>query len=157
MQVHAARSTFRQGSETRRREQQLHPRNGRFLRQWAMFEKRAGDLEVGGWVGSVGVYLQPTPPAVCLRASATPHPCQPSALPATVLPPHHTVPQRSAELYRLAAKADPRDERTWLQWGLLERRRQRPEAALHAFAQGAKAAPHNPYIWQARPAPLRCA
>ena len=40
------------------------------------------------------------------------------------------------------------DELTLLQWGLLERRRGRPEAAATCFSRGVKAAPRNPYLWQ---------
>ncbi len=70
------------------------------------------------------------------------------------LPSHRRQPsppaclQRSAQLYASAAKADPRDDRTWLQWGLLERRRGQLEAAERCFERGVKASPRNPYLWQ---------
>lgn len=75
-------------------------------------------------------------------------PSRPARAPQALLNLSLPLPQRSAELFERAAKAEPRDDRTWLQWGLLERRRGRPEAALACFERGVKASPRNPYLWQ---------
>ena len=45
---------------------------------------------------------------------------------------------------------NPNDERTWLQYGLLERRRGQLPSARECFAHGIQAAPHNPYMYQVR-------
>ena len=158
VQEPAARSVFQRGSEL--------PRvTARYWRQWATFEKRCGDLEVGCGpaasqpacrggarlrvrrLGRVCPLVSPLHmPLLCL--------CPPACLPHTPLNTLASLPaspclQRSAALFCKASQADPRDDRTWLQWGLLERRRKRPDAALRCFAQGTKASPRNPYLWQA--------
>ena len=56
-------------------------------------------------------------------------------------------------MYQRATAADPNNERTWLQYGLLERRRGHAAAAKECFERGIKAAPHNPYMYQASTAP----
>ena len=61
--------------------------------------------------------------------------------------------QEAAQLYRRATAADPNNERTWLQLGLLERRRGQSAAAKECFKRGIQAAPHNPYMYQASTAP----
>ena len=57
--------------------------------------------------------------------------------------------QEAAQLYQRASAADPNNERTWLQLGLLERRRGRSAAARECFRRGIQAAPHNPHTYQA--------
>jgi hypothetical protein len=125
---------------------------------------------VGVWGGQAGRAVPPsslldTPPAACLLRWAH-HASRGLGLPSLScegLPRRprcafigsftlffRPLPQRSSQLYSRASQADPRDDRTWLQWGLLERRRARPAAALRCFAEGTKAAPRNPYMWQAR-------
>ena len=59
------------------------------------------------------------------------------------------VLQEAAKLYQRATSADPNNERTWLQLGLLERRRGQAAAARECFRRGVQAAPHNPYMYQA--------
>ncbi len=61
--------------------------------------------------------------------------------------------QEAAKLYQRATAADPNNERTWLQLGLLERRRGQSAAARECFRRGIQAAPHNPYMYQAGTAP----
>ena len=61
--------------------------------------------------------------------------------------------QEAAKLYQRATAADPNNERTWLQLGLLERRRGQSAAARECFRRGTQAAPHNPYMYQAGTAP----
>lgn len=56
--------------------------------------------------------------------------------------------QAAADLFEKAVTLDPTDDRSWLQWGLLERRRRQHEAAARCFAQGVRVAPRNPYLWQ---------
>ena len=148
LQAPQARSVFQQGASQR-------PPSARFLRQWATFEKREGDLEVLGQLGSWASYARPPAglpselccSSVCASLPAPPAPVAAHPAPARPLP-LLPCPQRSAALYAWAAKADPRDDRTWLQWGLLERRRGRAEAALYCFSQGIKVSPRNPYLWQ---------
>ena len=60
-------------------------------------------------------------------------------------------PQEAAELYRMASVGNPNDERTWLQYGLLERRRGQLASARTCFQRGIQAAPHNPYMYQVCP------
>ena len=59
--------------------------------------------------------------------------------------------QEAAELYRKASVGNPNDERTWLQYGLLERRRGQLASARTCFQRGIEAAPHNPYLYQVCP------
>ena len=59
--------------------------------------------------------------------------------------------QEAASLYKAAAAMNLNDERTWLQYGLLERRRGQLPSARDCFAKGIQAAPHNPYMYQVRP------
>ena len=66
------------------------------------------------------------------------------------------VLQEAAKLYQRATSADPNNERTWLQLGLLERRRGQAAAARECFRRGVQAAPHNPYMYQAGTAPCVC-
>lgn len=56
--------------------------------------------------------------------------------------------QEAAALYKRAAEMNPNDERTWLQYGLLERRRGQLPSARVCFTKGIQAAPHNPYMYQ---------
>ncbi len=56
--------------------------------------------------------------------------------------------QEAAALYKSAAASNPNDERTWLQYGLLERRRGELDSARVCFTKGIQAAPHNPYMYQ---------
>ena len=58
------------------------------------------------------------------------------------------VLQEAAALYERAAALNPNDERTWLQYGLLERRRSQIPSARFCFTKGIQAAPHNPYMYQ---------
>jgi tetratricopeptide (TPR) repeat protein len=59
------------------------------------------------------------------------------------------APGAAAALFRAAVAADPRDYKTWLAWGVLERRRRNFEAAAECFAAAARAAPGNPHVWYA--------
>lgn len=58
------------------------------------------------------------------------------------------VAQAAAALFAGAAELDANDERTWLPFGLLERRRGNWEAARACFRKGVECAPRNPYIYQ---------
>lgn len=40
------------------------------------------------------------------------------------------APQEASKLFAKAVEADPADDRTWLQWALLERRRRKWEDSL---------------------------
>ncbi len=73
--------------------------NSRFLRAWASFEKKSGDV------------------------------------------------QRASGLFSASAKLNPRDERTWLQWAQLERRRNK-DTALECVRAGVNVSPLNPFLWQ---------
>ncbi len=57
-------------------------------------------------------------------------------------------PQESAELFEDASAQNANDERTWLQYGLLERRRGEWDSARACFRRGIECAPCNPYIYQ---------
>lgn len=92
----AARAAFASGLAAAR------PPSARFLREAALFEKRAGASDA------------------------------------------------AAALFRRAARAGPRDYKTWLAWGVLERRRRHWEAAAECFAAGVGVAPSNPHIWWVR-------
>ncbi len=63
---------------------------------------------------------------------------------------HLLLLQEAAALYKRAAELNPNDERTWLQFGLLERRREQLPSARDCFRRGIQAAPHNPYTYQVR-------
>lgn len=73
--------------------------NSRFLRAWASFEKKTGDVS------------------------------------------------KACELFSMSAKLNPRDERTWLQWAQLERRRNK-NTALECVRAGVNVSPLNPFLWQ---------
>jgi tetratricopeptide (TPR) repeat protein len=54
---------------------------------------------------------------------------------------------RASELFSASAKSNPRDERTWLQWAQLERRRNKTKA-LECVRAGIHVSPLNPFLWQ---------
>ena len=56
--------------------------------------------------------------------------------------------QASSKLYEEAASHDPRDERTWLQWSLLEKRRKNHDKAIKCVQAGLGVSPLNPFLWQ---------
>lgn len=58
------------------------------------------------------------------------------------------VAQRAAELLRQSTSLDRSDEKTWLHWGLLERRRGNWQAARTCFKNGSELIPHNADIHQ---------
>ncbi len=73
--------------------------SSRFLRAWASFEKKSGDVS------------------------------------------------KACDLFSMSAKRNPRDERTWLQWAQLERRRNK-NTALECVRAGVNVSPLNPFLWQ---------
>ena len=54
---------------------------------------------------------------------------------------------KASELFSMSAKLNPRDERTWLQWAQLERRRNK-NTALECARAGVNVSPLNPFLWQ---------
>ena len=54
---------------------------------------------------------------------------------------------KASELFSISAKLNPRDERTWLQWAQLERRRNK-NTALECVRAGVNVSPLNPFLWQ---------
>ena len=110
--VDAARATFRAAAE----DQQP---SGRLLREWALFEKRQGRLQV----------LRAARTAAPLLPCWAQQPEQGAALVGLYPVPCPWVTsfgdclQDASDLFARAAAVDPQDERTWLAAALLERRR----------------------------------
>lgn len=57
--------------------------------------------------------------------------------------------QHYVNLVVIADASHSRDYKTWLAWGVLERRRRNVDAARECFAHAARIAPTNPHIWYA--------
>lgn len=58
------------------------------------------------------------------------------------------IVQQAAELLRQSTSLDRSDEKTWLHWGLVERRRGNWQAARTCFKNGSELIPHNADIHQ---------
>jgi tetratricopeptide (TPR) repeat protein len=58
--------------------------------------------------------------------------------------------QEAAALFKEAVALNAGDDHTWLQYGLLERRRGQWESARTCFRKGLEVAPGNPYLYQVR-------
>jgi tetratricopeptide (TPR) repeat protein len=114
--VDAARGTFRAAAEGRQP-------SGRLLREWALFEKRQGRLQV----------LRAQPQCSSIIIALLPA-CKADQRPLwlgrlsveCVVSTRHVggCLQEASNLFARAAAADPQDERTWLAAALLERRRE---------------------------------